>query len=318
LSLGPDLAAQITQRLAVEEVDAISFEIARMGQVDPDTVEGVLEEWMTRILVADSLAAGGLEAAREILEKAFGPRKAQQVLERIQGQLQSSVGLQRLRSVEARQLSTMLREEHPQTVALILAHLDPNHTASVIKELDARAASEAVFRMAKMEKVQPELLQLVERSLSADIDLTMTQGLSASGGPAIVATVLNHLPPSLERVLLEEVAQKDQVLCDQIKNLMFVFEDISSLDERALQRIVRDIELKQLALALKAASADLKAKLTGAMTQRAATALQDEMEMLGAVRLRDVEAAQSAIVAVVRKLEEAGEIVIADDDELVL
>lgn len=318
LALGSDLAAQITQRLGTEEVDAISFEIARMESISPQIVEAVLEEWLTRIMVADSLAAGGLDMAREILEKAFGARKAQQVLERIQGQLHT-IGLQRLRNVDPRQMATLLRGEHPQSVALILAHLEPQHTAAILKDLEPGLAAESVYRMAKMEKVQPELLNLVERSLSSDTDLTMTSGLTTSGGPAAVAGILNLVPSTLERTLLETVTTRDPALTEQIRNLMFVFEDIGTLDARALQRLLRDVDVKQLALALKAASAELRTKLTSAMSQRAVQALNDEIELLGPARLRDVEAAQTAIVAVVRQLEDAGEIVIGGgEDDVVL
>ncbi len=318
LALGTDLAAQITQRLPADDVDAISYEIARMENVSQEIVDGVLDEWLTRIVVADSLASGGLEAAREILEKAFGQRKAQQYLERIQGQLHP-VGLQRLRNVDARQIATLLRGEHPQAIALILAHLDPPHTAGILKDLDPELAAETMYRMAKMEKVQPELLHLVERSLSADADLTVSSGTTTPGGPAAVAAIMNLVPPTLERTLLDTVSARDQALSDQIRNLMFVFEDIGTLDSRALQRLLRDVDLKQLALALKAASPDLKTKLTGAMSQRAVQALNDEIDTLGPSRLRDVEAAQTAIVAVVRQLEEAGEIVIGGgEDDVVL
>ena len=319
LALGSDAAAQITQRLASDEVDAISFEIARMESISPTVVDQVLDEWLTRITVADSLASGGMEAAREILEKAFGSRKAQQVLERIQGQLHNTVGLQRLRNADPQQLGNMLRGEHPQTIALILAHLDPQHTAAILKELDSELGSEVVYRMAKMEKVQPEMLLLVERSLSADTDLTMSQGMNSAGGPSTVASVLNYVTSSLEKVLLDNVSAKDQALCDQIKNLMFVFEDIGGLDSRALQRLLRDVDSKELAMALKAASGDLRSKITAAMSQRAVQALNDEMEMMGPVRMRDVETAQTNIVAMVRKLEESGEIVLSGgDDDLVV
>ena len=315
LALGTDVAAALTQKLQAEEVDAISFEIARLESVSPSVVDAVLDEWLTRIMVADSLAQGGIEMAREILEKAFGPRKAQQVLERIQGQLQNTIGLHRLRNADPMQLGQMLAGEHPQTIALILAHLDPQQTAAILKELDATIGAEVVFRMAKMERVAPELLMLIERSLSADADLTSTHGMSTSGGPAAVASVLNYVAASLEKVLLDGVAGMDQALCDQIKNLMFVFEDIGTLDARALQRLLRDVDSKELALALKAASTDLRTKITGAMSQRAVQALTDEMEMMGAVRMRDVESAQANIVSMVRKLEEAGEIVLAGGDD---
>jgi flagellar motor switch protein FliG len=289
-----------------------------MENIGPDVVDAVLDEWLTRVVAVDSLASGGLDAAREILEKAFGQRKAQQFVERIQPQLHTT-GLQRLRHVDARQMATLLRGEHPQTVALILAQLTAQQTAAVLKDLDPDLAAESVFRMARMAEVQPELLNLVERSLSADTDLTLAGGLASSGGPAAVAAILNVVPSTLERTLLDGVTARDAALSDQIRNLMFVFEDIGSLDARALARLLRDIDTKQLALALKAASSELKAKLTSAMSQRAAQALNDEIDMLGPARLRDVEAAQSAIVATVRQLEEAGEIVTGGgDDDVVL
>ena len=176
LSLGTDMAAAITQKLQPDEIDAISFEIARMESVSPAVVDAVLEEWMTRIMVADSLAQGGSEAAREILDKAFGPRKAAQILERINGQLQNTIGLHRLRNADAQRLGQMLAGEHPQTIAVILAHLEPQQTAAILKEVDTTIGAEVVYRMAKMEKVQPELIMLIERSLSADTDLTSTTG----------------------------------------------------------------------------------------------------------------------------------------------
>jgi flagellar motor switch protein FliG len=318
LSLGSDAAARITQKLSAEEVDAISYEIARMEAIGPNVVNAVLDEWLTRIRVADTLVTGGIDAAQEILEKAFGGRKASNVLDRILGQIENSVGLHRLRNADPQQLGQMLLGEHPQTIALILSHLQPQQTSEVLKELDSEIGSEVVYRMAKMEKVQPELLQLLERSLSADTDFTVTQG-AASGGPAAVAAVLNNVAASLESVLLDGVAAKDAALCEQIKNLMFVFEDIASLDSRALQRLLRDVDSKELALALKAASQDLREKITGAMSQRAVQALTDEMEMMGPVRMRDVETAQTSIVGMVRRLEEAGEIVISGgDDDLVV
>lgn len=319
LALGADAAAKITQKLLPDEVDALSFEIARVEQISPEVVDAVLEEWLTRIRVADSLASGGIDAAREILEKAFGSRKATQVLERIQGQLQNTIGLHRLRNADAQQLGQMLAGEHPQTIALILSHLEPQQTANILKEIDTTIGAEVVFRMARMEKVSPDLIMLIERTLSADAELTNTAGMSASGGPAAVASVLNYVAASLEKVLLDGVATMDQALCDQIKNLMFVFEDLSGLDSRALQRLLRDVDSKELALALKAASVDLRGKITGAMSQRAVQALNDEMEMMGPVRMKDVESAQANIVAMVRKLEEAGEIVLsAGDDDVVL
>jgi flagellar motor switch protein FliG len=318
MALGTESAAKLTQRMSPDEVDAISFEIARMDDVSGQLVQTVLDEWLTRMLAADSLASGGMQVARDILEKAFGARKAQQVLERIQSQLTSASGLHRLRNADPQQLGNMVRGEHPQTIALILAHLEPQHTANVLKELDTDVGSEVVYRMARMEKVSPELLQIIERSLGSETDLNVVQG-ATSGGPAAVAAVMNFTPASLEKALLDGVHVKDAALCEQIKNLMFVFEDVGSLDNKALQRLLRDVDSKELALALKVASEDLKGKILGAMSQRAVQALTDEMELMGPTRLKDVEAAQTNIVGIVRRLEEAGEIITAGgDDDLVL
>ncbi len=316
--LGSEQAAMITQKLSAEDVETISFEIARMDRVSGDTAEAVLNEWLEIMVAADSLASGGIEYAREVLEKAFGMGKATTMLKRIQLQLADNAGLQRLRNADPQQLGNMMRGEHPQTVALILAHLEPAHTANVLKELEPVLGSEVVFRMARMEKVSPDMLQLIERSILAETDLAPTPGMSASGGPAAVAAVLNLVAPSLEKIILDGVTAKDAVLAEQIKNLMFVFEDLVSLDERSLTRLLREVDSKELALALKQASNEVRNKIMGSMSQRAVAALKEEIEMLGPSRKTDVEKAQTNIVAAVRKLEESGEIVLSGGgDDLV-
>jgi flagellar motor switch protein FliG len=317
--LGTERAAEITQRLAPEEVEVISFEIARLEHVSALTVDAVLREWGEIVRAADSLAGGGFDYAREILEKAFGANKAREVLRRIQAQLADSAGLHRLRNADPQQLGATLRGEHPQTIGLILAHLEPAHTAAVLKELPSALGSEVILRMARMEKVSPEMLQLIERSLGSETDLTSSQGMTTSGGPQAVAAVLNLISPSLEKELLDGVAMHDAELCAEIKNLMFVFEDLVRLDDRSLQRLLREVDSKALALALKVASDELKERILGVMSQRAVTALQEEMEFMGPVKLRDVENAQSTIVNQVRELEDAGEVVITGgSDDLVI
>jgi flagellar motor switch protein FliG len=308
--LGAESAAKITQKLSPEDVESISFEIARMDRVSGEAAEKVLNEWLEIMVAADSLASGGIDYARDVLEKAFGSNKASAMLRRIQLQLADNAGLQRLRNADPQQLGNMMRGEHPQTVALILAHLEPSHTANVLKELEPSLGSEVVFRMARMEKVSPDMLQLIERSILAETDLAPTPGMSASGGPAAVAAVLNLVAPSLEKVIMEGLAAMDPGLVEQIKNLMFVFEDLVSLDERTLQRLLREIDSKELALALKSASNEVRNMIMGAMSQRAVTALKDEIEMLGPTRKTDIEKAQMSIVSSLRALEEAGEIVL--------
>jgi flagellar motor switch protein FliG len=318
MALGAEAAAKITQRLQPDEMETIIYEIARTEQVRPDLVEQVLTEWVEMMLGAGSLAAGGLQYAREVLEQALGPQRAAQVLRRIQEQLTDHAGLHRLRKADPAQLGNMLRTEHPQTIALVLAHLDAPHTAAVLKELDTQLGAEVLYRMARMEKVSPEMLQLIERSIVSDTDLNMSQA-EASGGPQAVAAVLNLINASMEKELLDGVSARDAALSEQIKNLMFTFEDLVRLDDRAMQRVLREVDTKELALALKAASEELRGKVTKAMSQRAVAALSEEMEMLGPVRMRDVEDAQGRIIARVRQLEESGEVVLnGGGDELVV
>jgi flagellar motor switch protein FliG len=213
----------------------------------------------------------------------------------------------------------MFRGEHPQTAALVLAHLATPQAAAVLKEFEPSIAADIAMRMARMEKVSPDMLELIERSLGSDSDLDFQRGMSAAGGPASVAAILNLMQGTAEKAILERVADADPSLSDQIKNLMFVFEDLRGLDDRALQRLLRDVEAKALAMALKGASAELRQRIVSQMSQRAAQALQDEMENLGPTRMRDVEVAQAAVVAQARALEEAGEIVLGSggDDVVV-
>ena len=314
--LGSESASLVTQKLGAEEVEQISFEIARMDRVSTEATDAVLAEWIEVMMAADSIASGGLEFAREVLERAFGPQKASAMFKRIVAQISESAGLHRLRNADPQQLGNMLRGEHPQTVALILAHLDPKHTAHVLKELDPQFGAEVVLRVARMEKVSPDMLVLIERSILTETDLSATQGLTTSGGPQVVAEVLNLVAPSLEKAIMRGVEERDPALSEQIRNLMFVFEDVVSLDERSIQRLLREVDVKELALALKSASNEVKNKILGGMSQRASASLKEEMEMIGPARKRDIEAAQTAIVAMIRKLEDAGEIVVgggADD-----
>jgi flagellar motor switch protein FliG len=319
MAVGTEAAAKLTASLSGDEAELITFEIAQMDRVSPEVMEQVLAEWLESTLGVASLTTGGLEYAKEVLEKAYGRQRADQILRRITSQLADTAGLHRLRKADPQQLATTLRGEHPQTVALVLAHLDSGHTAAILRELPTAFGGEVLYRMARMEKVSPEMLQLIERALSSEADLNFSQGMSAAGGPAAVANVLNLVSGSLEKELLEGVSERDATLCEQIKNLMFVFEDLVTLDDKSLQRLLREVEAKQLALALKASSDELKAKIMGAMSQRAVAALKEEMEFMGPVKMRDVEAAQAAIVTQVRKLEETGEIVLSagSDDVLV-
>ncbi len=310
MSLGSAEAVKLTQTLSPEEAEEISFHIAQMEQVSAATVEGVLNEWIQMAMAVDSVAQGGISYAGEVLEKAFGTPTAVATLSRIQTQLADSAGLHRLRSADPQQLATTLRGEHPQTIALVLTHLDPQQTATVLRDLDPSLGGEVMYRIGSMEKVAPDMMLLVEKALSNETDLSFTRGLRAAGGPEAVASVLNHVSGSLEKDLLDHIDERDTQLCEQIKNLMFVFDDVGKLDERSLQRLLREVDARTLSLALKTAKEEMRERIMAGMSARAVTALKEEIAMLGAVRVRDVEAAQAQIVAQVRALEAAGEITI--------
>ncbi len=318
MALGEEASAEITKNLAPEDVEAISFEIAKMDRVPPEVVENILEEWQHTEQAAFSLASGGVDYARRVLEKAFGPSKASNVLKRIEAQLNDHISLTHLRNADPQQLTAIIRNEHPQTIALILAFLDPSQTAAVLREIDPRMGSDILLRMARMDKVLPDVLRIIENSVGAGSDLTLTGDSSAAGGPEAVAEVLNLLAAGLEKDLLDGVAEQDPELSEQIQNLMFVFEDIVKLDDRGITRLLRDVDTRELSVALKLASEELRDRILGSMSSRARDSLLEEMEFLGPVRVSDVEMAQASIVKMARALEEAGEIVIGGSDDMVV
>lgn len=320
MSLGTEVASKVMQLLAPEQVEVVSREIAAMPLADTRTVEGVLMEYRQVARAVQSLSEGGLSRAQEILEQSFGPAKARSILERIKEQLTDS-GLKKLKKAAPEVLLSVLRGEHPQTLALILAHLETKQAATVIEVMDTDLASDVLYRVARMEKVAPDMVAVVEQGLSSKTDLTLSQEMTLSGGPAAVAKVLTLASGSVEKAIIESITQRNHDLAQQITNLMFAFEDLITLDGKSMQRILRDVDSKELALALKAASEELRQHIMKNMSERAAQALQEEMEFLGPVRVKDVEAAQQRIIAAVRTLEEAGEIVLGGrggDDELIV
>lgn len=309
MSLGTEGASRVMQLLGPEQVEAVSKEIAAMPMADTRTVEEVLLEYRQVARAVQSLSEGGLVRAQEILESSVGVQKAKTILERIKEQL-TDTGLKKLKKAAPEVLLSVLRGEHPQTLALIMAHLEVKQGAAVIEVMDTDLASDVLYRVARMEKVAPDLLALVEAGLSSKTDLTLSQEMTLSGGPAAVAKVLALASGAVEKAIIESITQRNHDLAQQISNLMFAFEDLTTLDGKSMQRILRDVDSKELALALKAASDELKQHIMKNMSERAAAALTEEMEYLGPVRVKDVEAAQTRIIAAVRTLEEAGEIVL--------
>ncbi len=320
LTLGKDAAADILRQLSPFEVEELTREIALTTSVEPTEVEHVLGEFRGVFQAADAAAQGGLVVAQELLEKAIGPQRAKTILDKIQEQI-TDTGLKRLRKVAPELLMSVLRGEHPQTIALILAHLDARQSVTVISTMESGLAADVLYRIARMDKIAPEILALVETGLANKTDLSLNQEMTTSGGPSAVAKVLNLTGSTLEKVLLEGIGSRNSEMATQIKNLMFVFEDLRLLDGRAMQRLLREIDGKELALALKASSDELKEHIFANMSERASAALKEELEFLGPVKVRDVEGAHTRIIEVMRSLEDQGEIMISGrggDDDVIL
>ena len=319
MALGSEHAARVLKVLSPGEVELVTREIAAMPSVGSETVTAVLEEFQNVSKAVESVARGGVEYAQQILESALGASRARAVLDRIHEQIVDS-GLKRLRMAAPEVLAGILRGEHPQTIALILAHLDVRQASKVVEAMDLELAGDVLYRVARMEKISPEMLALVEAGLSSKTDLTLTEEMTLSGGPEAVAKLLNFAPGSLEKQLLEVIGQRNTDIAGRIEALMFVFEDLLFIDGRGIQRVLRDVDAKELALALKAASDDLKKHITSNMSERAVGALEEEIEVLGPVRVRDVEAAHTRIIEVVRGLEQSGELMIrknGSSDEII-
>lgn len=318
LALGTEQAAHILRQLTPTEVERVTEEIARIPAVGREVISQVVEEYLGAVKKVEDVADGGIPAAQSLLEAALGTERARAAVERIVTPTPTT-GLPSLTRVTPPVLIGLLRGEQPQTLALVLAHVDPALAAGVVAALPPELAGKVLHRMATLAPVATEVLEQVEAVLGGQATLTLSAAPSAVGGPAAVARLLNRVGGGRDAALLEDLATKEQALADEIRDLMFVFEDLQLLDDRGLQRLLRDVPGRDLALALKAASEALKAKVFRNMSERAVETLREEMEMLGAVKVKDVQAAHAEILAMARGLQEAGEITIdrgGDDDTI--
>jgi len=318
MALGPEGMERVSKSLSPDELEMISLEIARLGSVPEAVVDSVVSEWAEMPAGGGLAMSGGVESAREFLDHAFGA-DSDRVFNKLEERLRTGPSLGSLKNVDAESLSNFLSTEHPQIITLVLAHLEAPLFAEVLSLMPDELGSEVLLRNARMEKVLPDVLETIEGFLSGEASLTLPAPLARLGGAEAVAEVLNRAQPGADKVFLEGIAKLDPDVASQIKDLMFVFEDLVRLDDNAMQRVVSEVEATDLALALKAAAEDLKAHIYKAMSQRAQAALEQEIEFLGPTRVKDVEDAQAKVVAEVRRLEEAGEIVISGgtDDVLV-
>lgn len=305
ISLPQDEAAKLMGMLKPKQVEAVSIEIAKLGRLSGEEQESVLNEFAEANPSSGS-ELGGLDAAKALVERALG-KGATDTLDNVRQSIES-LPFGFLKRVDPQNLLTFILDEHPQTIAVILSHLPPKYGAEIIEHLPADRQLAVIRRVAHMGQTSPDVIHEVERGLESRMSSVMSQSYEKAGGVDSVAEMLNVTGRATERALLENLAQEDPDLVVEIRRLMFVFEDISKLSDKDVQQVLKNVENSQWAMALKNASEELKAKIQGNMSQRAAQMLQEEMEFLGPTRLSEVESVQRQIVDVVRKLEDAGEI----------
>jgi flagellar motor switch protein FliG len=319
VALGNDIAADVYKQLDDASIELITLEIANLRKITPELKLDVMKEAQEILMAREFMARGGVEYARDVLERALGPERAQNLLTRITASLQVRP-FDFMRHTDPQQVLGFIQGEHPQTIALILSYLESPQAAMIISGLPAVMQAEVARRIAKMDRITPEVLREVERVLERKLSTVMGQDFTLAGGIDSVVAIINSADRGTERNIMEYLEENDPELAEEIKKRLFVFEDIIRLDDRSLQRVLREVEMKELGLALKGATEELRSKFFKNMSKRAAEMLQEDMDYMGPVRVKDVEEAQQKVVNVVRALEEAGEIVVSTggEDELVV
>mgnify|MGYP001944064152 FL=1 len=319
ITLGPDIAASIYKHLSEEEIEELTLEISTIKNVTPDLKEKVVEEFYNMAIAQDYITQGGIAYAKMLLEKSLGPEAAATIINRLTSSLQVRP-FDFARKADPNQILNFIQNEHPQTIALILSYLDPAQAGQILSNLPQEMQADVARRIALMDSTSPEIIYEVEEMLEQKLSATFTHDYTKTGGIDTVVEVLNDVDRTTEKTILENLSARDPELAEEIKKRMFVFEDIVTLDNRAIQLVIREVDNQDLLLALKAASDEVRQVIFNNMSQRMRENFQEEMEIMGPVRLRDVEEAQMRIVSVIRRLEEAGEIIIArggGDDILV-
>ncbi|HEX8915639.1 MAG TPA: flagellar motor switch protein FliG [Humisphaera sp.] len=310
LSLEQDQAAAVLKLLPPEMIEEVSREIASLGQVALSARRNVLSEFYSLAMANAYVTEGGLEYAKALLRKSLSPEQADRAIKQVTQQV-ATTPFAFLQKAESENLLTFIQDEHPQTIALILAHLPPTKASEVLVGLPGPKQIEVVKRIANMEQTNPEVIKEVERGLEHRLSDIVSQTFEKAGGVDTVAEMLNLADRSTEKGIMEGLEAEDPDLVEQIRRLMFVFEDILLVNDKGIQSVLKEIENDTLSLALKTASQDLKDKIFKNMSERAAQLIAEDMQYMGPVRVSDVEQAQQKIVDVVRRLEDAGEIIIA-------
>ena len=319
VTLGSELSAEVFKHLREDEIEALTFEIARLETFDNEQKEEVLQEFQELMMAQDFINTGGIDYARELLEKSLGSQKAVDIINRLTTSLQVRP-FDFIRRTDPTHLLNFIQQEHPQTIALILAYLEPQKASIILGSLPNEIQSDVAKRIATMDRTSPETLREVERVLEKKLASISSEDYTAAGGVESIVEILNLVDRSTEKVIIESLEEEDPELAEDIKKRMFVFEDIVMLDDRAIQKVMREVDTAELAKALKAVDGEVQDKIFRNMSKRAAALLKDDMEYMGPIRMKDVEESQQRIVSIIRKLEEQGEIVVAraGEDELVV
>nr|MBQ8252707.1 flagellar motor switch protein FliG [Lachnospiraceae bacterium] len=319
ISLGPEKSSQIFKHLKEEEIEELTLEIANTKSITTQVKDDVINEFYEICLAQQYIAEGGIGYAKELLEGALGPEKAMEVIGRLTASLQVKP-FEFVRKADASQLLNFIQDEHPQTIALILSYLSPSQAAQIISALAPDRQADVAKRVATMDRTSPDVIKEVERVLETKLSSLVNQEYNVIGGVDAVVEILNTVDRGTEKHIMETLEIEEPELADEIRKKMFVFEDILLLDDRAIQRVLRDVENSDLAIALKGANEQVQNAIFNNLSKRLAAMIREDMEFMGPVRMKDVEEAQQKIVNIIRKLEDSAEIVISrgGGDEIVV
>ncbi len=319
ISLGPEKSAQIYKHLTEEEIELLTLEIANTRSISQDRKEDVLKEFYNICLGQQYISEGGVHYAKELLEIALGEDQASNIISKLTASLQVRP-FEFARRTDASQINNFIQDEHPQTIALILAYLPPSQAATVLSELPPDKQVDVAKRIAQMDRTSPDIIHEVEKNLERKFSSMINQDYTIAGGVDSIVDILNSVDRGTERNIMENLEIHDPELTDEIKRKMFVFEDIISLDDRAIQRVLREIDNNDLALALKNANEEVQRVIFRNISQRLASMIKEDMDYMGPVRVKDVEEAQLKVVNAIRRLEEIGEIIISrgGGDEIIV
>ena len=319
ITLGPEKAANIFKHLKEEEIEQLTLEIANTRSVSPSQKEEVLNEFYEVCLAQQYIAEGGIGYAKDLLQKALGEEKAKDVLGKLTASLQVRP-FEFIRKTDASQILNFIQDEHPQTIALILSYLSPSQAAGIVGSLPPDKQTDVAKRIATMDRTSPDVIKEVEDILEQKLASLVSQDYTIVGGVDSVVAILNTVDRGTEKHIMENLEIEEPELADEIRKKMFVFEDILMLDDRSIQRVLREVENSELAVALKNANEEVQNVIFNNMSTRLADMIKEDMEYMGPVRLKDVEEAQQKIVNIIRKLEDSAEIVISrgGGDEIIV